>query len=73
MPIGMETKNWKLLEWLIVAFLSIIVLSIGYRLWLLFQTDWSDLFSRLRPVDYLATVIILIILLLLRPWARSKP
>lgn len=70
---GMNSNNRKSLEWLIIAFLIIIVLSIGYRAWIVSQTDWSDLFSRLRPVDYLATLTILIILFVLRPWAGSKP
>jgi uncharacterized membrane protein YidH (DUF202 family) len=73
---GIESKNRKSYIGFIVAcvliIVSVIILS-GYRLWMVFTTDWSEVFHQMRPVDYLVTLLILVMLFAIRRWAKSKP
>lgn len=72
----MKSKTPKPFDWVSVICVAIIIIIVSnsvYRFWVLSQTDWNEFFRRVRPVDYLATAIILVILFVLRFWARSKP
>lgn len=63
-----------------IGFVTILILTIigvivgaGYRAWMIFTTDWREVFQQMRPVDYMITLIGLILLYaIFRPF-RSKP
>jgi TRAP-type C4-dicarboxylate transport system permease small subunit len=72
----MKPKNRKSFSGFMVVCVLIligVICSAGYRVWMLFTTDWREVFERMRPVDYLITLMILIMILAIHRMARSKP
>lgn len=72
----MESKNHKSFISFIVACVLIsvgVMIVIGYRAWMLFTTDWREVFQQMRPIDYLITVMMLVMLFTINRLARSKP
>ncbi len=71
----MKSKTPKPFDWvsvICVAIIIIIVSHIAYRFWVAFNTDWSEVFQQMRPIDYMATVVLLILLVILRFGGNSK-
>ena len=72
----MKSKYHKSYIGFVIVLILIIVgviINAGYRAWMIFTTDWREVFQQMRPVDYLITLIGLIILFaIIRPF-RSKP
>jgi TRAP-type C4-dicarboxylate transport system permease small subunit len=56
-----------------VLILAGVITIAGYRVWMIFTTDWREVIQQMRPVDYLITLMGLIMLFaIFRPF-RSKP
>lgn len=57
---------------LCVLILAVIIISIGVRTWMVFTTDWKALFQQMRPLDYLITIMVLVMLFAIYRLCRSK-
>ena len=71
-----ESTTPKPLDWvsvICVAILILILSNIGYRLWVAYNTDWSEVFQQMRPVDFMATVVLVVLYAVIRFWGDTKP
>ena len=51
---------------------SLIALT-GYRIWMFFTTDWSEVLRLMRLIDGLITLMIMVMIFAISKWAKSKP
>jgi TRAP-type C4-dicarboxylate transport system permease small subunit len=72
----MKSKTPKAFDWIsviCVAILALIFSNIGYRLWVAYNTDWGEMFQQMRPIDYMATVVLVVLYAVIRFWRDPKP
>ncbi len=50
-----------------------VIVNAGYRFWMIFTTDWREVFQQMRPVDYLITLMALTMFFAINRLFRSKP
>jgi uncharacterized membrane protein YbhN (UPF0104 family) len=71
----MKFKMPKPFYWVSVMCIALIIIfsNIGYRFWVDYNTDWSEVFQQMRPLDYMATVVLLVLYAVIRFGGNSKP
>lgn len=70
-----KTQNRKSFIGFVTACVLIMVgamVAAGYRLWMVFTTDWREVFQQMRPVDYFITVAALLMIFVFFRLGRSK-
>ena len=72
----MKSKYRKSYIGFVVACVLILVgviIIAGYRVWMIFTTDWREVIQQMRPVDYLITLMVLTMFFAINRLFRSKP